>query len=221
MNSEMNSDRDMLHKFLDGDLTAAEREAYMQRLKDDPAFRKEHDALASTLRMVSRSPRRTVPPAFTQDVMKRLPHPPVPLIVRLRDFLLRGRVLRWNMATALAAALVVMITVATVSRQERVPGDAVQIHSAAQEAAATVRLNFYAPDAKRVSVAGDFNKWQVDSHVMDRQAGGVWTVEITLKPGVYNYMFVVDDKAWITDPDAESYQDDGFGSKNAVMRVKT
>jgi anti-sigma-K factor RskA len=217
----MRDDRDMLHKFIDGDMTGAEREAFLRRMKDDPALRKEHDALASALRMVSKSPRMTAPPSFTRDVMKRLPQRPVPLVVRLRDFLLRGRVLRWNMATALAAAVVLIITVAVVSQQERVPGDVALQHPAGQTEAVTVRLNFYAPHAKQVAVAGDFNKWQVDTHRMDRQAGGVWTVEVTLKPGVYSYMFVVDGKAWLTDPDAESYQDDGFGSQNAVMRVKT
>jgi hypothetical protein len=34
-------------------------------------------------------------------------------------------------------------------------------------------------------------------------------------------MFVVDGKAWVTDPKAETYRDDGFGNKNAVMRVRT
>jgi anti-sigma-K factor RskA len=217
----MNNDRDMLHKFLDGETTAEEREAFLQRMKDDPVLKKEHDALASALRMVGRSSRPAPPAAFTRDVMSRLPRRPVPYIVRLRDFLFRGRVFRWNMATALAVAAVLMFTSVMVSRQYRAPADIVLLRPAAQEAAVTVRLNFYSPDARRVSVAGDFNKWQVDAHVMDRQAGGVWTVEIKLKPGAYSYMFVVDGKAWITDPDAESYQDDGFGSKNAVMRVKT
>jgi hypothetical protein len=32
-------------------------------------------------------------------------------------------------------------------------------------------------------------------------------------------MFVVDGTAWVTDPDAESFQDDGFGNRNAVVRV--
>lgn len=219
----MRDDRDMLHKFLDGEMTGEEREAFLQRMKDDPALRKEHDALVSALRMVKTNPRMTPPPGFTRDVMKRLPQKPVPLVVRLRDFLLRGRVLKWNMATALALAAVLMFTSVMVLRQERtpVPADVALVRPAQQEAAVTVRLNFYAPQAKQVAVAGDFNKWQVNAHVMDRQAGGVWSVEITLKPGVYSYMFVVDGKAWITDPDAESYQDDGFGSKNAVMRVRT
>jgi 1,4-alpha-glucan branching enzyme len=70
-------------------------------------------------------------------------------------------------------------------------------------------------------VSGDFNKWQVDADVMSRQDGGVWTIDIKLKPGVYSYMFVVDGKAWVTDPDAETYEDDGYGNKNAVMRVRT
>ncbi len=217
----MNDDRDMLHKFLDGEMTAAEREAFLRRLKDDPVLKSEYDAVASALRMVSAASRPPVPPSFTRDVMRRLPRRPVPFGERLRSFLLRGRVLRWNMATALAVAAVLMLTSVMVSRQERTPTDIALVRPVAQEAAVTVRLNFYAPDARRVSVAGDFNKWQVDAHVMDRQAGGVWSVEIKLKPGAYSYMFVVDGKAWIADPDAESYQDDGFGSKNAVMRVKT
>jgi 1,4-alpha-glucan branching enzyme len=54
---------------------------------------------------------------------------------------------------------------------------------------------------------------------MVRRDGGVWTVDIPLRPGVYSYMFVVDGTAWVTDPDAESFQDDGFGNRNAVVRV--
>jgi hypothetical protein len=32
---------------------------------------------------------------------------------------------------------------------------------------------------------------------------------------------VLDGKAWVADPGAESYQDDGFGSRNAVMKIRT
>jgi anti-sigma-K factor RskA len=202
-------------------LTAGEREAFLQRMKDDPVLQKEHDALASALRMVNTSPRMTAPPAFTRDVMKRLPQKPVPFVVRLRDYLLRGRVLRWNMATALASAAVLIITVAAISRQYTAPTGPAALNTAGQEAAVTVRMNFYAPQARQVSVAGDFNKWQTDALPMSRQDGGVWTIDVTLKPGVYTYMFVVDGKAWVTDPDAETYQDDGFGNKNAVMRIRT
>jgi 1,4-alpha-glucan branching enzyme len=109
----------------------------------------------------------------------------------------------------------------TISRHYPVPGGSVPQHISGQEAGVTVRMNFYSPQAKQVSVAGDFNKWRTDALPMSRQDGGVWTIDLTLKPGVYTYMFVVDGKAWVTDPDAETYQDDGFGNKNAVMRIRT
>ena len=81
-------------------------------------------------------------------------------------------------------------------------------------------MNLHAPEAHHVSVAGTFNKWKVDANVLTKQENGVWTISIPLKPGEYNYMFVVDGKAWVTDPNAETYRDDGFGNKNAVVRVK-
>jgi 1,4-alpha-glucan branching enzyme len=55
---------------------------------------------------------------------------------------------------------------------------------------------------------------------MKRQPDGLWTIDIKLKPGTYNYMFVVDGEMWVTDPDAGLYRDDGFGYKNSVVRVR-
>ena len=217
----MDKDREMLHRFFDKDLSAAEKETFLQRVQSEPELKKEFDALSTALRMVEKSPRMAAPPTFTKDVMRRLPPREVPVIVRLRDFLLRGRVLRWNMATAFAAAAVLIITGVTISRQYAVHTGPAALHTSGQEAGVMVRMNFYSPQAKQVSVGGDFNKWQTDALPMSRQEGGVWTIDLTLKPGVYTYMFVVDGKAWVTDPDAETYQDDGFGNKNAVMRVRT
>jgi 1,4-alpha-glucan branching enzyme len=116
------------------------------------------------------------------------------------------------MATALAVAAVLVLATVVVVRQTP--------REAARETVLTVKLAFYAPQAKRVAVAGDFNLWQPDKNTMVRRDGGVWTVDIPLRPGVYSYMFVVDGTAWVTDPDAESFQDDGFGNRNAVVRVR-
>jgi anti-sigma factor RsiW len=218
----MNKDTEIIHRYFDGDMTAAEKEAFMLRISSEPGLKKEFDAFGSALRMVAASPRPAVPPAFTTDVMKRLPVRSKPFGERLRIFLFAGRTLRWNMAAALATALVLIVSTMVVFQQHIVPiGPTAAIRQAAQETAVTVRLNLYAPQAKNVAVSGDFNKWKVDADVMSRQEGGVWTIDIKLKPGVYTYMFVVDGKAWVTDPDAETYQDDGFGNKNAVMRVRT
>jgi Glycogen recognition site of AMP-activated protein kinase len=218
----MNNNAEIIHRYFDGDMTAAEKEAFMRRLSSEPGLKKEFDALSKALRMVAESPRPAVPLSFTEDVMKRLPPVAVPLGERIRTFLFAGRTLQWNMATALATALILIVSLLVVSRQYGPPmGPVAALHQTAQEPAVTVRLNLYAPQARKVAVSGDFNKWQVDADVMSRQDGGVWTIDIKLKPGVYTYMFVVDGKAWVTDPDAETYQDDGFGNKNAVMRVRT
>ncbi|MBI5672411.1 MAG: glycoside hydrolase family 13, partial [Nitrospirae bacterium] len=52
-----------------------------------------------------------------------------------------------------------------------------------------------------------------------RSDGGVWTATIPLKPGRYQYMFVIDGKQWIADPLAPEETTDGFGAQNAVLDV--
>ena len=86
------------------------------------------------------------------------------------------------------------------------------------ESAITVRLSFHAPQARTVAVAGEFNKWKTDADEMKR-TDGTWSIDLKLKPGVYTYSFIVDGKSWVPDPGAASYEDDGFGSRNAVLRV--
>jgi hypothetical protein len=129
------------------------------------------------------------------------------------DFLLRGRTLRWNMAAALGAILVIALGLGIWSSL----GPAGRAHPGR----VLVSMRLYAPDAGSVSVAGTFNKWSTDAHRMTRGESGFWTITVPLEPGDYTYMFVVDGKAWVTDPEAESYRDDGFGAQNAVLRVKT
>lgn len=79
------------------------------------------------------------------------------------------------------------------------------------------RLALAAPDARVVRVAGDFNGWKPEVTPLRRGPGGVWTVEVPLRPGRrYEYMFVVDG-SWTTDPGARALADDGFGGKNAIL----
>ena len=85
----------------------------------------------------------------------------------------------------------------------------------------TVYVQFVleAPGAQSVSVAGDFSGW-ADEHTLDDADGdGVWTGRVPLRPGVHQYMFVIDGADWVTDPQAERYADDGFGNRNAVIAV--
>jgi 1,4-alpha-glucan branching enzyme len=78
------------------------------------------------------------------------------------------------------------------------------------------------PTARSVTLAGSFNEWSVSSHPLaQQQPPGVWTVIVPLPPGEHRFMYVVDGAEWISPPLAEDYADDGFGSKNGVVVVRT
>lgn len=83
-----------------------------------------------------------------------------------------------------------------------------------------VQFVFASPVASTVTVAGDFNEWNVNATPLtDTDGDGVWTGRVALRPGLHKYMFVVDGEKWITDPQADSYVDDGFGMRNAVLSI--
>ena len=66
-----------------------------------------------------------------------------------------------------------------------------------------VRLMFDAPDARRVAVAGDFNRWDVDATPLTRDARSRrWSVTLALRAGEHRYAFVVDGTRWVADPHA-------------------
>jgi 1,4-alpha-glucan branching enzyme len=57
-------------------------------------------------------------------------------------------------------------------------------------------VNFFcaAPEAKHVSLVGDFNDWEPDSHPMAQQADGSWHLVVSLNHGHHHYQFLVDGK---------------------------
>ena len=67
-----------------------------------------------------------------------------------------------------------------------------------------VRLMFDAPDARRVAVAGDFNRWDANATPLTRDEGSRgWSVTLALRDGEHRYAFVVDGTRWVPDPHAE------------------
>jgi hypothetical protein len=83
------------------------------------------------------------------------------------------------------------------------------------------RFVFVAPSAKQVSLVGDFNDWDHKAAplVPVANGNGMWTVEVPLPPGVYEYAFLVDGKEWKTDPEAPRVGGD-FGHPNSVVTVR-
>ena len=75
------------------------------------------------------------------------------------------------------------------------------------------------PAAEEVFIAGDFNNWKKNTSPMKKNENGVYTAELKLEPGNYNYKFVVDGN-WITDPDNPKTSSDGYGGVNSVVVVE-
>ena len=212
-------DKEIIHRLLDGDLGSDEKRVLADQVRADPVLNEEFDDLLRVVRAVETSERIPAPPFFTAAVMRQLQPKKVTLGMRVRDFVLKSRVLRWNMARAFAAMLLVALVVTLANRPRNAPVETAMIGQHEQEQTVMVTMKLHAPEAHHVAIAGTFNKWKTDTHVLTRQENGIWTISVPLKPGEHSYMFVVDGKAWVTDPNAEAYQDDGFGNKNSVKRV--
>ena len=75
------------------------------------------------------------------------------------------------------------------------------------------------PEARRVSLVGDFDEWSPAAVPMRRAADGTWTTTVTLAPGRHAYAFVVDDTVWVTDPSALVVRDPDYGRDHSVIVV--
>jgi len=49
-----------------------------------------------------------------------------------------------------------------------------------------------APQAKSVSLVGDFNQWDATSHPMKQMPDRAWMINVELKHGHHRYAFLVD-----------------------------
>ena len=84
-----------------------------------------------------------------------------------------------------------------------------------------VKFVLVAPQAARVSLVGDFNRWDPAANPMERTpTGGTWSVVVPLSAGRHEYAFVVDGKQWLPDPSAPLAPVDGLGAPNSVVLVR-
>ncbi len=90
--------------------------------------------------------------------------------------------------------------------------------TAAAHEISSIRLSLHSPEAHTVCLAGSFNDWQPDH--LQSDAEGKWSIELSLPPGDYEYLFVVDDR-WLPDPACAERQPNPFGGENSVLRVPT
>ncbi len=82
-----------------------------------------------------------------------------------------------------------------------------------------VNLEYFAPAAESVAVAGTFNGWDANASPLRQFRGGRWSVRLSLEPAIYEYRFLVDG-AWKPDPAAKRYVTNCCGGVNSVLIVE-
>lgn len=218
----------LAQRFLDQDLTPEERVMFLQAVDADAALRRRWLNLEMVVAEAAQLPRITPSAGFLRRVKAKAAPPPVGLWDRMRAAVTAPRTLEWNLAGAMAAACVGLVAIAGLVRLmpvriveapiASVPAPMIAA-STDREPTVFVRLVLLQPGAQSVSVAGDFNGWNPSRTQLERSEGGMWTATIPLKPGRYQYMFVIDGTQWIADPLAAEDAGDGFGAQNAVLDV--
>ena len=169
-----------------------------------------------------------IDPAVRDRIMAAVRAEPIPTPVPGWRRMLQPRVFHMSPAASalLAAGLVgigVLTGVATSNRGGRAaehPRDVAGYSPQPPVSDTLVKFVLVAPQAKNVSLVGDFNEWDLAKTPMIRSGdSGLWTVVLPLSAGRHLYAFVVDGSSWLQDPSAPIAPDDGFGHANSVKLV--
>ena len=174
-------------------------------------------------------------PRFDERVMEALNAPEVIPLHPTRETTRRPWLVRptWTLrvspigAFAAAAALVGIVAFTawqmtpvdqTEVATQTIDGDLTPVANTGEEPLVLQQFTFYKKGLQSISVVGGFNDWDADSTKLTEVSPGVWTVSMRLRPGVYEYQFILNGKQRVTDPTMPQTSSD-FGSPNSVVTV--
>lgn len=191
----------LLHDYLEGYLLPSQREVLEEHVRGCEDCR----ILLAEMRELDDEfielPDVEAPDGLNDRILSSLP----PDRYRARAFSL-GR----GAGAALAALLVLAMGFLVSVRHDLGRGDGLR----------DVEIVFSAPGAASVAVVGDFNEWHTSRDFMARSSGdGLWRIKLKLRPGIYEYGFLIDGSSWKRDPLSENSVADGFGGENSVLFV--
>ncbi len=104
-------------------------------------------------------------------------------------------------------------TLMSIARKRGKDGDVMK----KPELSATFTL--VAPKASKVALTGSFNSWSKSGTPLKKDKNGAWKTDLSLKPGKYEYKFIVDGQWW-TDPANRNIVRNPLGSENSVIEIK-
>jgi hypothetical protein len=81
-----------------------------------------------------------------------------------------------------------------------------------------VMFSVFAPGAKDVHLAGEFNNWQINDTSRMIQNNGTWSKKLNLNSGKYRYRFVVDGE-WLEDSSNPLKEVNPYGSVDSLIEI--
>jgi len=215
----------LLKLYIDDALTFGERQLVEKHLEKCSECRAELRSLSTMVRLIKSLPKVSTPPNFTEKLMSKISQ------IKEKE---RERIIpawqmslknlwstpryKYSLAAALTAAVFCFLAFTFLFNFSGLPGQPGEKEAVAHQVEVTFTISGI--NANQIAVAGDFNGWNTSANQLEDPDGdGIWTGKMQLEPGRYEYMLVVDDGKWVTDPNAKVYADDGFGSKNAVLFI--
>jgi len=212
----------LLQLYVDDALTFGEKQLVEQHLEECSACRTELKSLSASVKLIKSLPEVSTPPNFTENLMAKISREEIQIQSTWMDRLKKQVTipqLSFRFAGAAAiTAIFVFLAFTFLFNFSGLPGQPNQKEAVAQQVEVTFTISGI--NANQIAVAGDFNSWNTSANQLEDPDGdGIWTGKMQLEPGRYEYMLVVDDGKWVTDPNAEVYANDGFGGKNAVLFI--
>ena len=91
-------------------------------------------------------------------------------------------------------------------------------HYSVKKTLKPVNFTCLAPQARLVTLAGDFNDWDPGALPLTRQPDGSWTGQVTLSHGHHHYHFLIDGKPTL-DPRAQGVARNEQNEKVSLLAV--
>jgi hypothetical protein len=203
----MKHEHELLTQYLDGELP---REAL------PPELQAEADAFRGMFEGLRRE-RIAAPPWVRTAVMGRVRATARSRWRDLFGWLVTPKLVPLSPVTAMVVLAAGVAIAAAVRYRPSTPS---QVAAQVQDGRVMTRFIFLAPEASSVAVTGDFVDWKKGGIPLQRDpsGNGMWVGVVRLKPGVHQYVFVVDGTEWRPDPNAPQLSD-GYGQKNSMLLV--
>ncbi len=206
----------LLNSYIDKTLNTDTAKQVDEHLKSCPICNKEYQSLKEIITSLNSLSPQPVPKNLTENIMAKISQKEIQIQTSWMNRIKRQiSIPRLSFRLVGAAAVAVVTVFFAFTFMFNTP-DTSPICSAEVKFSLKINDN----RAHTVAIAGDFNGWNPQANILeDPEGDGIWTGTLNLKPGRYEYMFVLDGEKWFPDPNALRYVKDGFGNRNAILEI--